>query len=596
MTFVEPRWLWALALLPLFALLDWWAAARAERALLALVGRRSPHPLLAERRAGTRRFGTLLRLAALASLIVGAAEPEWGREMVRRTASGSDVVLLIDVSTSMDARDVPPSRLDEARREALAVLDRLSGSRVAVVAFAGDAVRLCPLTQDLGAARLVVESLWSGSVSEPGSDLGRALALARKILPATRRDEQAIVLWSDGEDLEHGAENALESIVSAGIRVFAVGVGTPSGDVIPTLDDQGRAVDVKRDDAGNAVRSRLDERLMRTLGRKTRGAYFASSRPGGELPRLLSALGTLARSGRGERLVERPVARFPLCAALAVLLLVADLIRPRRHVLADEPVRVSGRGWRFRPFARASGSPGARAAAAGAAALIGLAVLAGTARAQSDWSRGNGAFRAGRFADAETLYASRAKRGRPPAPLRVNLATARALNAKVGPALAELKPLLDEKGEAGTVARYNSGTLLSEQRQYRDALALLRGAIERNPNDEDARWNYEITLRKMREEQQRKKPPQSGGQKPEPAPSTPQSSSGGSQNPPPSGGQTPRPAPQGPAPPSPSGEPGSRMTRQQAEQILNALQDLSKSQEQRQRRVRVLRERRGRDW
>ena len=194
--------------------------------------------------AGSRRTGALLRLGALTALIVGAAGPEWGREVVRRASSGSDVVLVLDISASMDTRDVAPSRLGEARREALAALDRLVGSRVGVVAFAGDASRLCPLTLDRSAARLTLESLSSASVSTPGTDLGRALRMAARVIPPGRRDEQAIVLWTDGEDLERGARAALDELAVSGVRIFAVGVGTAAGGEVPVLDDQGRAVDV----------------------------------------------------------------------------------------------------------------------------------------------------------------------------------------------------------------------------------------------------------------------------------------------------------------------------------------------------------------
>src|SRR5438105_3091344 len=122
MTYADPRWLYALFALPLLALLGWLAIRRASRALERLIGTRPGHALLAQVRPRQRAWSALLRLLALACLILGAARPEWGREAVRRGATGSDVVLAMDVSASMDARDVPPSRLDEARREALAVV------------------------------------------------------------------------------------------------------------------------------------------------------------------------------------------------------------------------------------------------------------------------------------------------------------------------------------------------------------------------------------------------------------------------------------------------------------------------------------------
>src|SRR5262245_59404788 len=172
MTFVHQDWLWALLALPALLGLEALAARRAARAAEKLAGRLDS-VLLEQRLPGQRRLGIALRLLGLGLLVVGAAGPEWGHELVRRSAVGSEVVL--DVSASMDVRDVPPSRLEEARREAVAVLERLGGSRVAVVAFAGEAARLCPLTIDRSAARLVLESLSTSTVAEPGTDLAKGL-------------------------------------------------------------------------------------------------------------------------------------------------------------------------------------------------------------------------------------------------------------------------------------------------------------------------------------------------------------------------------------------------------------------------------------
>jgi len=573
-SFSAPSWLWLLlALIPIL-LLEWRAARRADDGLRRLVGSRLHHALLDQRRPGHRRFGIALRAGAFALLVMGAAGPEWGREVVRRSAIGSDVVLLVDVSASMDVRDVPPSRLEETRREALAVLERLGGSRVGVVAFAGDAVRLCPLTLDRGAVRLVLESLTSTVVSEPGSDLGRGLRMAARLLPGGRRSEQIIVLWTDGEDLERGARPAIEELARAGQRVLAVGVGTPAGDVVPALDDEGRVVDVKRDETGAAVRSRLDEDLLRGLARRTAGAYFSASRPGGELPRLLAALGSVSQGDRGQRLVERPVPRFPWFAGAAALLLGIELGRARRRRGEQTDARPSDRA-----------GAGARAVAA---ILLALG-FATPASGQSAWARGDRAFQAGRYAEAESLYALRAGRGGPAA-VRVNRGTAQALGGRTASAESLLATLKDAAGPAGPAASYNLGTLQARGGRLDDALATLRHALELDPGNADARFNYELALRRQRERSRAGSPP------PTPSPATPQPQSSGRD--PTAGAQPPAPSvgPQGPPPPgSPSPGPGG-MDRRTAEQLLGSLSELERLEQQRLRKVRVVRERRGRDW
>jgi Ca-activated chloride channel family protein len=453
-----------------------------------------------------------------------------------------------------------------------------------VVAFAGEAVRLCPLTLDRSAARLVLESLSSGTVAEPGTDLGRGLRAAARLLPPRRRGEQLILLWTDGEDLEGSARAAMEDLAREGRRVFAIGVGTRGGDVVPVLDDQGRAVDVKREESGGPVRSHLDEALLLGLARRTRGAYFSAARPGGELPRLLATLGGLTRGSgderRSERLVERPVQRFAWFAAAAALLLAAERVRRRRRTSTAPP----------------ESAPASRAGAAGALAIAAVCLAAGlaspwttvTARAQSDWARGDAAFRRREWTAAESLYARRARRGITPEIL-VNLATARARAGHADSGEEALRRAEDGAGRPGQTAAYNLGTLLAGKRSWDAALADLRRAMERDPGDEDARFNYELALRRRDEQRSRSRPPE-----PRPQPSAPDKGERGpAPNPNPQPGPS-APGPQTPQPPPP--EIGKGLNRQQAEQLLGSLSELERLEQQRLRQVRVMRERRGRDW
>ena len=591
LSFASPHWLWALFVVPVLALFELRAVKRSRRAVRALVGERTPHVLLAQERTGERRTGALLRLGALALLVAGAAGPQWGRETVRRPARGSDLVFVLDVSASMDVRDVAPSRMAEARREALALLDRVEGSRVGVLVFAGDAVRLCPLTLDHAAARLTLETISSSTLSAPGTDLGRALDNALQMLPAGKRDDQAIVVWTDGEDLEGHASKLVDRLRGAGVRFLAVGVGTPGGDVIPVMDDQGRAVDVKRDEAGVVVRSRLGERLLRDLARATRGGYFSASRPGGELPRLSAALGSLARTQRGSHLIERAVSRFPWAALLAAGLLVAEQVRPRRQGAT-----------RDRKFAGRFASPAARAAQVAAAVLAAALLAPASVSAQTAWAKGDGAFRRGQWADAESLYAQRVRRGAPP-PVQVNLATARARQGKPlaaweGP----LERLGETAGRAGAAARYNLGTLFGERKDYDRALVELRRALERDPNDADARWNYELLARDREAERQKQdeRPKDPKQEKPEKSEggqgSQGQQGAQGQQPPQPQGGGAQQQPAPGQARPHSSAGASAGMTTQQAEQLLGSLQELERLERQRARRTQVTSERRGKDW
>jgi Ca-activated chloride channel family protein len=591
MTFQHPGWLvWLVLLLP-FALLEWRALVRADRSLKALLGRDPLPGLLSQLRPKRRVLAMALRFVATALLALGAAGPQWGREAVRRQSQGSDVVFVVDVSLSMDTRDVPPSRMEETRRETVALMERLQGSRVGVVAFAGDAVRLCPLTLDQTAVRLTLETLETGAVSEPGSDLGRALRAGLKLLPAGRRDEQAMVLWTDGEDLEGHARDAIDELRRSGLRVFVVGVGTPAGDVIPLSDMSGVTVDVKRDENNQVVRSRLDEGLLREIARASRGEYFSAARSGGELVRLSRSLGSLARSRKGTRLVEQPVARFPLFALLAAGCLVALFATPQRRIIK-----------RSVSLARVHEARAARARRRGARVLAGATVLLllalpRSSSAQSDWARGDAAFKRKEWARAESSYARRAHQPKPPSGLLANLATARALQQRADSVEQELSRLAARPDAAGRMSGYNLGTLLGGRGEYDKALAELRRTLERDPDDADARWNYEWLTRQKKQAEQ--KPEPSGGKpKPEPEPPQPQPDPQPGQGTPqpdqPQGGPADNPSKPAPVPDAPGMQ--QSMSRQQAEQLLGSLGDLERIERQERRRNQARREKRGKDW
>ena len=591
MTFQNPSWLLWLVLLVPFAFIEWRALVRADRSLAALLGREPLPGLLVQLRPKRRMLAMVLRFVATVLLAVGAAGPQWGREAVRRQSQGSDIVFVVDVSASMDTRDVPPSRMEEARRETVALLERLQGSRVGVVAFAGDAVRLCPLTLDQAAVRLTLETLGNGAVSEPGSDLGRALRAGLKLLPGGRRDEQAMVLWTDGEDLEGHARAALEELRRSGLRVFVVGVGTPAGDVIPLADVAGVTVDVKRDETGEVVRSRLDEGLLREIARSTRGEYFSAARSGGEVVRLARSLGSLARSRKGTRLVERPVARFPLLALLASVCLVALFATPRRRIVK-----------RSVSLARVREARAARARRRGPRALAAVSVLLllslpRASVSQTDWAKGDAAFKKKDWARAESLYAKRARLPKPPPGVLTNLATARAIQQRADSVEQQLSRLTASPGQAGTMAGYNLGTLLGGRGEYDQGMAELRRALERDPDDADARWNYEWLSRQKRLAEQ-KPEPRGGGPQPDPQPSPqqaqPQTGPGQPQPDATPGNpadtkSTPAPAPDAPGMQQP-------MSRQQAEQLLGSLGDLERIEKQERRRHKAMREKKGKDW
>jgi Ca-activated chloride channel homolog len=290
----------------------------------------------------TRLVGSLLGLALLA---LALSRPQCGTRAELARRSGVDVVVALDVSRSMQARDVKPDRLSRATLEVGELLDGLAGDRVGIVVFAGEAFVQCPLTTDYAAARLFLRAVTPQSVPQQGSDLGNALRAARQVLEASSAASgrsKVVLLVSDGEDLEGGAREAAAQLGEAGVRIHALAVGTVAGEPIPLVDAAGRVTGYKKDRAGEPVVTRLDLATLREVVDRGGGEIFEVGSPDRGLGALRAALEQLQKGELTSRLVVQYEDRYALAAFPGFLLLLAALLlpegrAPRRDEEEDRP-------------------------------------------------------------------------------------------------------------------------------------------------------------------------------------------------------------------------------------------------------------------
>lgn len=267
--FGNPLALWALLLVPLGAALAWNAAVRRRRR-----AERMGTPGVVDRlRPGSapdwRLRRTVVSLLALGLLALAAARPQYGKieQSIRR--AGVDVLLAIDVSPSMLAEDLDPNRLDRARQALRRLLVRLRGNRIGIIAFAGEAHLLCPMTNDAAIADLVLQSIDAQTVPLAGTDLGRAIDIARGAFERGGVGSHVLVLLTDGEDNEgRGLEAARRA---AGVmRIYGVGIGTERGAPVP--EPRGG---YKESPGGGKVVSRLDMETLGAIAKATGGIAYA---------------------------------------------------------------------------------------------------------------------------------------------------------------------------------------------------------------------------------------------------------------------------------------------------------------------------------
>ncbi|HEX7051653.1 MAG TPA: VWA domain-containing protein [Longimicrobiales bacterium] len=348
MSFARPDLLWLALALPAVVAAGVYGYVRRRRRVARLLG--EAHLVRRLGAGDLARFPThrlvLVALAAL-SLGIAAAGPQWGFRTVETRTRSRDLVLALDVSKSMLAEDVTPDRLERERLFARRLFRELGGDRIGLVAFAGRAYVLSPLTVDHGALQLYLDALDPEIVSQGGSSLAAALSQATDLVrgePEAPRTDRAIILVTDGEALEdEGAViEAAQRAAAAGVVVHTVGIGTAEGAPVPETDPVTQRIQgYKRDPTtGEIVVSRRNDALLARVARETGGRYIRLDRAGAT-DALVAALSGMDRTeATGGRRVE-PRERFAWFVAAALALLALDAVLERRHGAARREHRAA---------------------------------------------------------------------------------------------------------------------------------------------------------------------------------------------------------------------------------------------------------------
>jgi Ca-activated chloride channel homolog len=306
----------------------WWALRRRSRVRAMLAER-----LVDKLAPGVSRWRPALQsgLYGLGLMLLGLAlaQPQCGTTSELTKRRGIDVVVALDASKSMLARDVQPSRLERAKLELTTLLDELKGDRVGLVAFAGDAFIQSPLTSDYSAVKLFLRAVDPEQMPQGGSNIGEALTLARQVLDNADRGakERVVVLLSDGEDLTGQVDEAVASLKEAHVQVLTVGVGSDQGEPIPVYDRRGEFVDYKKDANGETVITRLDRAGLTAIADATGGSFFYQPR-GVAMAQVLERIEKMQKSELESRVTVRYDERFQVFALPGLVLLVLGMLLP----------------------------------------------------------------------------------------------------------------------------------------------------------------------------------------------------------------------------------------------------------------------------
>jgi len=272
--FAHLEYIWIFGVIGLIIVLILYSRKKVKKELTSFASNNLVSKLLENHRPGVKKMSQNIFIISLLLLGLALIGPKIGQNIKKVERKGVDVIIALDISKSMDARDVSPSRLERAKYRIDKFLDRLRGDRIGLVAFAGISYLHCPLTLDYSAAKLFLDVLDSDVITTQGTAIADAVDTALEAFQDDSEKNRAIVVISDGEDHEGNIDQVIQKAKKKGVIIYSIGVGTKSGAPIPLKEDNNqRSGDYKRNKQGRLVTTRLEEGTLSRISRETGGEY-----------------------------------------------------------------------------------------------------------------------------------------------------------------------------------------------------------------------------------------------------------------------------------------------------------------------------------
>ena len=262
-------------------------------------------------------------------LVFALANPQIGTKVEEVKQVGIDVYILLDVSLSMNAEDIKPSRLEKAKHDIKSLIEKLHGDRIGLIVFAGRAYVQFPLTTDYSAANMFLSAVDVNTVPQPGTNIGEAVDLALNSFKKKTETKKAIILITDGEDNEGGIDKAVSQANSEDVSIYTIGLGTPQGVPIPMYNASGSMIGYKKDRYNKVVLTKLDETTLKKIAEETHGKYYNAQNGENELEMIYKDLSKLQKKEFGSKRVTDFEDRYYYLLLPAILLLFVDFFLSR---------------------------------------------------------------------------------------------------------------------------------------------------------------------------------------------------------------------------------------------------------------------------
>jgi Ca-activated chloride channel family protein len=324
-------------LIPLLLLVTWVLQGQTRQRVKKVFGEKIAPFLTASLSNTKRKWKWTLQFLTIIFLVFALARPQMGQSKLEIKSEGVEIMLLVDVSESMMAEDVRPNRLEQVKSEFSKMLDLLPGNKVGIIAFAGSATLLSPLSTDPTALKMYLDSLSPLSVSTQGTEFRRAIEEANEAFKRggvnkddTTRVTRIILIASDGEDHEPGALDEAKKLVDQGIRIFTLAYGTEKGAPIPERDNMGFLRGYKKDEKNQTVLTQVNGDALRELAKAGKGSFYHARFGGDHIKSVVEDINQLEKAEFESEMATQYDEKFQIFLLFAFIFALIELLMGER--------------------------------------------------------------------------------------------------------------------------------------------------------------------------------------------------------------------------------------------------------------------------
>ena len=478
-------YLYALAVVPLLVILFLAAIAWRKRKLQKLGDEKLVAAQIQGFIPGRNTFRFILLSIALATIIIGWANLRVGDKMEKVERKGIDVIVALDVSKSMLAKDIQPDRLTRAKQLIMRLTDKMHNDRLALIVFAGRAYLQVPLTVDYSAAKMMLQNVSPDMVPTQGTVIGDAVDMAMQTFTQNERKYKSLIIITDGEDHDDKAIEKTREAADAGIIVHTVGIGSPQGATLYDPDTKS----VKLDENGNPVISKLNEEELRSIAAAGHGTYNLLQNTDEVADKLINSLEGMEQKNLGSVLYSDFTSYYQYFLLVGFLLLIIEWLLPGK-----KKIKKNGSVALNTPMAKM---------------LVLFMLLANAVNGQTNKfiQQGNKLYEQQKYKEAADDYAKAVSKDPNNTSGLFNLGNSLYQQKKFDESrkvMTQTATLSKDK-TGKSAANYNIGNTYMSQQKWEDAVNAYKQTLRNNPQDIDAKYNLSYAEQMMKKQQQQDK-------------------------------------------------------------------------------------------